>query len=66
MGRAQDRRGFDEATRIALLEGDVDEIADLVGKIAANTTRIVWAVATAAITFGGTALLLAFQIGVVK
>jgi len=61
--RQEARKGFTHPTRVALLEDDVDRLEGAVSSIDKNTSRILWALGTAAVTFAVSAVLLGIQIG---
>ena len=62
MNRPTARKGFDTGTRLALLEGDTDRLESVLESIQTMMQRVIYSLVTATITFGVTAILLAFDI----
>ena len=53
------RVGYDEATRISLLETDVDKLDSDIFGLKAQISKLTWSLAGAAITMGTTSILFA-------
>ena len=62
MGRAHARSGFDNETRVTLLEDDADKIESTVVSLQKSMQRVSSALIGAALTFGTSAVLFALNL----
>ncbi len=62
MSRAHERKGFDQETRVTLLEGDADTIEVTVAGIQKSMQRVVSALIGATITLATSSILMALNL----
>ena len=62
MTRTHARKDFDDDTRLALVEGDIDNLEATVVSIQKSMSRVVTSLVTATITLGTSAVLLAVNL----